>query len=105
MPTINRKQDPWPNQKKESERSPFNRDSRYHTAKWRRFRLRVLQKFPFCVECKKQGLTTASKVCDHILPVRLGGEFWDENNCQGLCESCHNRKSALEGLNNEYNDR
>jgi hypothetical protein len=26
-----------------------------------------------------------STVADHITPVRLGGDFWDINNLQGLC--------------------
>jgi 5-methylcytosine-specific restriction enzyme A len=38
-----------------------------------------------------------STVADHITPVRLGGDFWDINNLQGLCASCHNSKSAKEG--------
>jgi 5-methylcytosine-specific restriction protein A len=39
---------------------------------------------------------TAAQMVDHIKPVRLGGEFWDERNYQSLCNSCHAVKSAKE---------
>jgi 5-methylcytosine-specific restriction endonuclease McrA len=28
--------------------------------------------------------------------VRLGGEFWEPTNHQGLCAACHNSKSGRE---------
>jgi 5-methylcytosine-specific restriction protein A len=71
-------------------------DNRYHSNRWRNLRLEKLKENPLCVECAKQGLTTLATVGDHINPVRLGGEFWDKENIQGLCESCHNKKSAKE---------
>ena len=37
-----------------------------------------------------------AEVVDHIPPVRLGGDFWDERNHQPLCHRCHNSKSGRE---------
>jgi len=35
---------------------------------------------------------------DHIQPPRLGGEFFEESNLQGLCVTCHMRKTQKESL-------
>jgi 5-methylcytosine-specific restriction protein A len=43
------------------------------------------------VDCER-----LATVVDHIQPVRLGGEFWDRDNWQPMCASCHNAKSAKE---------
>lgn len=47
-----------------------------------------------CRECLKRGRVRASKVTDHIIPHR-GDEslFWDRENWQALCQSCHSRKT------------
>lgn len=31
---------------------------------------------------------------DHITPIALGGDEWDMNNIQTLCEECHKKKTA-----------
>lgn len=69
----------------------------YHSPAWRRLRQVVLDKDPLCVECKKKGTLTPSSVADHIRPISEGGDPWDLENLQGLCEICHNKKSAIEG--------
>jgi len=52
---------------------------------------------PLCVECKKQGKITPATVVDHIVPHKGDQEkFWDPNNHQSLCDTCHNRKTAKE---------
>jgi len=38
----------------------------------------------------------AAVVADHIKPIKDGGERFDWVNLQGLCISCHNRKTARE---------
>ncbi len=73
-----------------------NSDTFYHTQRWRKLRQLVLKSNPLCVECTKHKRITIATVADHIQPVRLGGETWDINNLQGLCESCHNIKSSKE---------
>jgi len=31
--------------------------------------------------------------CDHKQPIAAGGEMWDKDNLQTLCESCHKIKT------------
>lgn len=72
-------------------------DDRYNGRKWRKLRLQLLTAEPLCRSCTAQGRVTAAKVADHIIPVRGGGEFYDIENLQPLCDSCHAVKSAREG--------
>ena len=89
MPTIPRKQTPDPRKKKQQREQP--QDTRYWSQAWRRARLAYLKKHPACVDCGKPA-----NVCDHITPVRQGGEFWDSDNWQSMCTRCHNAKSGRE---------
>ncbi len=66
-------------------------EHRYNTHRWRRYRDGFLKLNPICAECDN-----AATVVDHIEPVRLGGEFWDTDNHQGLCAHHHNAKSGRE---------
>lgn len=63
--------------------------------RWRGARLDFLSKNPLCVECLGIGRVTAASVVDHIKAhkgdMRL---FWDQNNWQALCKSCHDTKTA-----------
>lgn len=64
----------------------------YHDPAWEELRRRVLIRDPVCLNCHKQRSSRA----DHIVPVSRGGK--DElSNLQGMCESCHNSKTATEG--------
>ena len=71
-------------------------EPRYNTTHWRNLRASVLQGSPLCAACDAVGLVTLAQMVDHIKPVRLGGEFWDTENLQPLCNSCHASKSAKE---------
>ena len=80
----------------------------YHTQAWRKLRAAILRDSPYCVECKQVGIVALAKVVDHIKPVSTGQRIedkerlmWDENNLQGLCDSCHNRKSGREKFVNK----
>lgn len=83
-------------QTKQSGQWSSNQDKFYHSSRWRKLRLQVLTANPLCINCLNQKKTTLATVCDHIKPVRLGGETWNIENLQGLCEACHNTKSAKE---------
>lgn len=72
------------------------RDDRYKSSRWERTRTRVLTVNPLCRECLRQGYLSASREVDHVVPVKNGGEFWDDNNLQALCKSCHSRKTRRE---------
>lgn len=100
MPTIQKSKDrPWrsrpatePNQGRE-ERSDL-----YDSARWRNMRVQHFMQHPLCVYCEEEGRTSLAKVLDHKIPHRVDAsiDFFDASNHQGLCEKCHNRKSALE---------
>jgi len=82
--------------KYETRDSDYRSDPRYHTARWQRLRNRHLCKEPLCVECLKFDVTEAAETVDHIIEVKDGGDFWDENNLQSLCFSHHRVKTAKE---------
>lgn len=64
---------------------------RGYGAKWRRARAYYLSQHPLCVWCGKIAL-----VVDHITPHKGDMSlFWDINNWQSLCTSCHGRKTVL----------
>lgn len=69
----------------------------YNTPRWREKRKRYLQQHPFCVECLKGGTYVKATMVDHIIPIKQGGSMFDDDNLQGLCWSCHSRKSIQEG--------
>ena len=58
----------------------------------RQWRRAILARDPVCRHC---GIAQATHA-DHITALRKGGDFSLENG-QGLCASCHNRKTAKEG--------
>ena len=67
-------------------------DKRYHLTKWRKLRATQIKLNPLCKYCEANGIISAAVVADHVIAVRLGGEFWDVSNLQSLCVSCHNSK-------------
>ena len=66
----------------------------YNSRQWRKLRLMILQRDPICKECEKKNIFVSSIVVDHILPINKGGAKYNADNLQGLCTTCHNRKSA-----------
>ncbi|HHL2709074.1 TPA: HNH endonuclease [Yersinia enterocolitica] len=75
-----------------------SRRERGYTPRWDKYRLMYLKAHPLCIRCEKQGIYTPAKIVDHIIPID-GGEdvlFWPESNHQGLCVSCHSRKTTTQ---------
>jgi 5-methylcytosine-specific restriction protein A len=71
----------------------------YLLARWKHpvygLRAQCLRRDPLCVECKRRGIVTPATDADHVVPHR--GDlwlFWNLSNLQGLCSTCHGRKSA-----------
>ena len=71
-------------------------DNFYVSVAWRRYRNWFITNNPLCKKCESHGLTVLADVVDHRLPLKDGGEPFDEDNTQSLCHSCHNRKTAEE---------
>ena len=59
---------------------------------WRALRKYFLNHHPFCEECLDRGRHEATAEVHHIVPKAQGGRD-TEDNLQGLCKSCHSRKS------------
>ena len=71
----------------------------YSTAAWRTARDAYLKQNPMCVHCDELGLWVEATDVDHIEPIRINSaRAWDRTNWQGLCHSCHSRKTARERL-------
>ena len=69
----------------------------YAGRNWMQLRAFVLARDPVCKICGRKP----SRHCDHIKPKRTGGKD-TPSNLQGLCASCHNRKTATEDKNRIY---
>jgi 5-methylcytosine-specific restriction protein A len=73
-----------------------NNDKFYNSWPWRKARKAFRLKNPLCKHCDDNGITTAAKVVDHIIPMKAGGDPLKESNFQSLCNRCHNIKSSNE---------
>jgi 5-methylcytosine-specific restriction protein A len=72
-----------------------------NSARWQKVRARVLSRQPLCADPSgmhaASGRVTPAVEVDHIVGLRERPELaFDEANLQGLCTTCHARKSALE---------
>lgn len=70
----------------------------YKTARWQKLRWWVLVRDLFtCQRCKRVEGNTRLLVADHKQPHR-GDErlFWDPENLQCLCKTCHDRVKQAE---------
>ncbi|MFN0197335.1 MAG: HNH endonuclease signature motif containing protein [Planctomycetaceae bacterium] len=71
----------------------------YNSAEWRQvLRPAVLRQHRFCQQCLRDGRKPprVSKVVDHIRPHKGDRRlFFDRRNLEGLCNTCHSRKTAL----------
>ena len=72
---------------------------RGYGANWQRLRKMVLSRDPTCKDPFSShhyyGHVIASTEVDHIAPLREGGTN-EMDNLQGLCKSCHSRKTATQ---------
>lgn len=82
-------------------KSRFNAHQRGYTREWRKVSRAFLQANPVCSGfdslCEERGLVRPSTEVDHVIPHRGNMRlFWDQTNWQGLCHTCHCRKTARE---------
>lgn len=87
---------PWNTKRVTQGRRKHDNSKFYQSRRWRTHRKIYLSKHPLCVHCQADNKVTAAKVLDHITPINQGGAKFDYNNLQGLCSSCHNKKSGRE---------
>ena len=87
---------------RERERGQNSGRGEYAKKSWKDLRKSKLLRDPLCEECQRVGRTALASKVDHIVPHRGDLQlFYDWDNLQSLCESCHNRKSAQEKLYNK----
>lgn len=68
-----------------------------YSYRWSQTAKGFLRAHPLCAHCLAEGRTMAATEVDHIRPHRGDRAlFWDRNNWQALCKSCHSRKTATE---------
>jgi len=65
--------------------------------KWQVASKGYLATHPFCVKCLEKGEYVQAECVDHIVPHKGDMSlFWNADNWQALCHSCHNKKTATE---------
>ncbi|GMC01791.1 HNH endonuclease signature motif containing protein [Enterococcus thailandicus] len=69
-------------------------DKLYKTSRWRKLRELVISRdFGVCQECKRRGIVTRGVVVHHVIEAREDiTKFWDINNLELVCLSCHNKE-------------
>jgi hypothetical protein len=60
---------------------------------WRRIRLEVLQRDNNQCQIKSEGCTQIAQQVDHILPVSMGGDWFDKDNLRAACARCNNNRN------------
>ncbi|MFZ3578819.1 HNH endonuclease [Virgibacillus sp. DJP39] len=83
--------------KKQVTKEQNKSSSKIYTYQWRKVSKAYLKENPLCVHCRREDRLTPATEVDHTIPH--GGEmklFWDKRNWQGLCKTCHSKKTALE---------
>jgi 5-methylcytosine-specific restriction protein A len=86
---------------KETNKSWSGTDFKYNSSAWIKLRDFARTIYPLCVHCKEKGIIEPTKVIDHKKAIIDGGDPWDIENCQGLCEKCHRIKSSKEIINRQ----
>lgn len=85
----------WVPQRAAFERENGNKEF-YNSWPWRKKSKSYREEHPLCVVCEREGLVVQARVVDHIVSINKGGDKFDDDNLQSLCDSCHNRKSSHE---------
>ena len=72
-------------------RTPYgNRD-------WIKLRKEIIARHPLCVACLNARRITKAEHVDHIRGFKSRAEFFDRDNLQPLCRSCHSKKTHTAG--------
>lgn len=65
----------------------------YDLRAWYRARALHLAQEPLCRFCAALGKTVPAVHVDHIIPISKGGDWFNGDNLQSLCHSCHSLKT------------
>ena len=86
---------PWDSKDRVDGKQPYrweHSDPRYHSTRWYKLSVRWRIAHPLCEECRKKGIIREADCVDHIIPVPVCEDFFDEANLQSLCRECNNLK-------------
>jgi 5-methylcytosine-specific restriction protein A len=73
----------------------FTKHKRIRGRRLQHYRARWFSAHPLCVECERNGKVRLATQLDHIVALTNGGTDFDQpGNRQGLCDDCHEVKSA-----------
>lgn len=86
-----------PQHKREFEQRRGSSTQRGYGYRWQKASRAFLARHPLCRYCEHDGRIAAATVVDHIVPHH-GDQalFWDADNWQPLCKSCHDRRKQSE---------
>lgn len=63
-----------------------------YSGPWKTIRREVLLRDDYRCQIKLEGCTQVAEEVDHILPVALGGEWFDKDNLRASCRACNLRR-------------
>ena len=98
----------YPQQGKRVDRRANSMQRGYDT-QWKKFSawFKRQPEHCLCVTCLREGKTVPAEHTDHIIPLVDAPELkYEMSNLQGLCASCHSKKTATEngGFGNMTNN-
>lgn len=86
----------WERERKPRPKAEKARLFNYSQKRWEKASIRYRKENPLCVLCLKDGRPEPATCVDHIVPISRGGQAWDQNNWQSLCDRHHKRKTIKE---------
>jgi 5-methylcytosine-specific restriction protein A len=69
-----------------------------YSGPWKKVRLQVLERDGNRCQIRGQGCTDTATEVDHILPVSMGGAWYDEDNLRASCSRCNNARNVKKTL-------
>ena len=83
---------------KQYDKQRGSRIERGYTNDWIKYSRNYRQRNPLCVICLRDNIIKPSQHTDHINPVSgpRDPQFWNPDNHQALCASCHSKKTVKE---------
>jgi len=64
-----------------------------YSGPWKKIRVKVLERDGYRCQIRAAGCTQNAEEVDHILPVSMGGEWFDEENLRAACARCNNARN------------
>jgi 5-methylcytosine-specific restriction endonuclease McrA len=65
----------------------------WYEGPWKKIRLEVLERDSRRCQIRGPGCSGEASEVDHILPVSLGGAWWDHENLRASCSRCNQMRN------------